>query len=143
MLILLLILAPLMGIIIISLTNKDNKKIKEIGLISTLISLIVSLIIFILFDFSNIDYQFVQEIRKIEGINMYIGIDGISIHFILLTTIIMPLVILSNWYSIPDNQKWYIIIIISFFNIKYLFILYIFWKYINTFILVNRYIWFK
>jgi NADH:ubiquinone oxidoreductase subunit 4 (subunit M) len=85
-----------MGIIIISLTNKDNKKIKEIGLISTLISLIVSLIIFILFDFSNIDYQFVQEIRKIEGINMYIGIDGISIHFILLTTIIMPLVILSN-----------------------------------------------
>jgi NADH:ubiquinone oxidoreductase subunit 4 (subunit M) len=96
MLIPLLLLAPLLGIIILGLVNKNNEKIREIGLISTLISLVISLIIFILFDFSNIDYQFVQEIRKIEGINMYIGIDGISIHFILLTTIIMPLVILSN-----------------------------------------------
>jgi NADH:ubiquinone oxidoreductase subunit 4 (subunit M) len=96
MLIPLLLLAPLLGIIILGLVNKNNEKIREIGFISTLISLVISLIIFILFDFSNIDYQFVQEIRKIEGINMYIGIDGISIHFILLTTIIMPLVILSN-----------------------------------------------
>jgi len=105
MLITLLVLAPIIGIIILCIVDKNNEKIKEIGLISTLISLIISLMIFILFDFSNIDYQFVQEIRKIEGINMYMGIDGISIHFIMLTTIIMPLVILSNWYSISDNQK--------------------------------------
>jgi NADH:ubiquinone oxidoreductase subunit 4 (subunit M) len=91
-----LLLAPTIGIIILSLTNKNNENVKKIGLISTLISLIISLIIFILFDYSNIDYQFVQEISKIEGINMYLGIDAISIHFILLTTIIMPLVILSN-----------------------------------------------
>jgi NADH:ubiquinone oxidoreductase subunit 4 (subunit M) len=97
LLIILLLLAPFIGIILINLIDKNNSSnIKKIGLISTLISLIVSLIIFILFDFSNIDYQFVQEIKKIEGINMYMGIDGISIHFILLTTIIMPLVILSN-----------------------------------------------
>jgi len=96
MLITLLVLAPIIGIIILCIVDKNNEKIKEIGLISTLISLIISLMIFILFDFSNIDYQFVQEIRKIEGINMYMGIDGISIHFIMLTTIIMPLVILSN-----------------------------------------------
>jgi NADH:ubiquinone oxidoreductase subunit 4 (subunit M) len=64
---------------------------------------------------------------------MYIGIDGISIHFILLTTIIMPLVILSNWYSISDNQKWYIIIILSLeillllvFLILNIFLFYIF-----------------
>jgi NADH:ubiquinone oxidoreductase subunit 4 (subunit M) len=96
MLIPLLLIAPLIGIIILCLVKENNKNIKEIGLISTLISLIISLIIFILYDYSIIDYQFVQEITKIEGINMYIGIDGISIHFILLTTIIMPLVILSN-----------------------------------------------
>jgi NADH:ubiquinone oxidoreductase subunit 4 (subunit M) len=92
-----LLLAPFVAIILINLIDESNiNNIKKIGLISTLISLIISLIIFILFDFSNIDYQFVQEIKKIEGINMYMGIDGISIHFILLTTIIMPLVILSN-----------------------------------------------
>jgi NADH:ubiquinone oxidoreductase subunit 4 (subunit M) len=94
MLIPLLLIVPFVGIIILCLVLEKN--IKEIGLISTLISLIISLIIFILYDYSIIDYQFVQEITKIEGINMYIGIDGISIHFILLTTIIMPLVILSN-----------------------------------------------
>jgi NADH-quinone oxidoreductase subunit M len=92
----LLILAPLVGIIILCLVNKNSEYITLTGLIATLTSLVVSLIIFLFFDFSNVDYQFVQEIRKIEGINMYIGIDGISIHFILLTTIIMPLVILSN-----------------------------------------------
>jgi NADH-quinone oxidoreductase subunit M len=92
----LLVLAPLIGIIILCLVNKNSEYISLTGLIATLTSLVVSLIIFLFFDFSNVDYQFVQEIRKIEGINMYIGIDGISIHFILLTTIIMPLVILSN-----------------------------------------------
>jgi NADH-quinone oxidoreductase subunit M len=92
----LLVLAPLVGIIILCLVNKNSEYISLTGLIATLTSLVVSLIIFLFFDFSNVDYQFVQEIRKIEGINMYIGIDGISIHFILLTTIIMPLVILSN-----------------------------------------------
>ncbi len=96
MLISLLVLAPLVGIIILCLVNKNSEYISLTGLIATLTSLVVSLIIFLFFDFSNVDYQFVQEIRKIEGINMYIGIDGISIHFILLTTIIMPLVILSN-----------------------------------------------
>jgi len=148
MLVTLLVLAPLIGIIILCLVNKNNEKIREIGLISTLVSLIVSLIIFILFDFSNIDYQFVQEIRKIEGINMYIGIDGISIHFILLTTIIMPLVILSNWYSISDNQKWYIIIILSLeillllvFLILNIFLFYIFFEstLIPLFLLIGIY----
>ena len=149
MLIILLLLAPFIGIILINLIDKNNSSnIKKIGLISTLISLIVSLIIFILFDFSNIDYQFVQEIKKIEGINMYMGIDGISIHFILLTTIIMPLVILSNWYSISDNQKWYIIIILLLeillllvFLILNIFLFYIFFEstLIPLFLLIGIY----
>jgi NADH-ubiquinone oxidoreductase chain 4 len=58
--------------------------------------LIISLIIFISFDFSNIDYQYVQEIKEVKGINIYMGIDGISIYFVLLTTLITPIVLLSN-----------------------------------------------
>ena len=77
-------------------------------------NIIISLIIFILFDFSNIDYQLIQEIKEFNGLNIYIGIDGISIYFILLTTLIIPLVLLSNWYSISDNVKSYIVIILNY-----------------------------
>jgi NADH-ubiquinone oxidoreductase chain 4 len=52
--------------------------------------------IFITYDFSNIDYQFIEEIKEFNGLNIYMGIDGISIYFVLLTTLIMPLVLLSN-----------------------------------------------
>jgi NADH-ubiquinone oxidoreductase chain 4 len=51
---------------------------------------------YILFDNSNVDYQFIQEITEIEGLNIYIGIDGISLYFVLLTTFITPIVIVSN-----------------------------------------------
>ena len=79
------------------------------------------------------------------------GIDGISIHFILLTTIITPLVILSNWYSITENIKWYIIIILLLeilllrvFLVLNIFLFYIFFEStLNTIIFTNRYVWFK
>jgi NADH-ubiquinone oxidoreductase chain 4 len=113
-LLLLLIIIPFFGIIYITTnTNNENYTAKKIGLNASILNLIISLILFIMYDYSNIDFQFVQEIKEIKGINLYIGIDGISIYFVLLTTIIMPLVILSNWYSISENEKLYVIIILS------------------------------
>jgi NADH-ubiquinone oxidoreductase chain 4 len=56
----------------------------------------ISLVIFVFFDFSYNQFQFVQEPYDIMGYNIYLGIDGISIYFILLTTIIMPIALLSN-----------------------------------------------
>jgi NADH:ubiquinone oxidoreductase subunit 4 (subunit M) len=104
MLLLLLLLIPLIGIFIIStdiFKNNENdnlyiKRIKLIGLITSLINLFISLIIFIFFDFSINQFQFVQESHDIKGFNFYLGVDGLSIYFILLTTIIMPIAILSN-----------------------------------------------
>ena len=49
--------------------------------------------IFIVFDYSNIEYQFVQEVHEFNGLNIYLGIDGISIYFVLLTTILTPIVL--------------------------------------------------
>jgi NADH-ubiquinone oxidoreductase chain 4 len=112
MLISMLIFIPLIGIFII-LTNKlDNQETKIIGLISSIITFFISLLIYILFDFSNIEYQFVQEIYKLHSMDIYLGIDGISVYFLLLTTFITPIVIVSNWNSIKDNVKTYIIIIL-------------------------------
>jgi NADH-ubiquinone oxidoreductase chain 4 len=144
----LLLIFPLLGIIFI-ITNFFNKKNdKYIGLFISIINLILSLIIFILFDFSNIDYQFVQEIKEFKGLNIYLGIDSISIYFILLTTLITPLVILSNWYSISENIKSFIIIILllellllAVFIMLNIFLFYIFFEstLIPLFILIGIY----
>jgi len=110
--------------------------------------LIISLIIFISFDFSNIDYQYVQEIKEVKGINIYMGIDGISIYFVLLTTLITPIVLLSNWYSITEKVKSYIIIILlletlllAVFLVLNIFLFYIFFEstLIPLFILIGLY----
>jgi NADH-ubiquinone oxidoreductase chain 4 len=113
-----LLLIPLIGIFAISsissydVNNLNIKRIKLIGLITTIINLILSLFIFITFDFSTNQYQFVQEYHKINSFDIYLGIDGLSIYFVLLTTIIMPISLLSNWTSIIENIKSFVIIIL-------------------------------
>jgi len=72
------------------------KHIKSVALTTSIFNFFVSLIIFILFDFSSNQFQFVQEYHEISSLDFYLGIDGISIYFVLLTTIIMPIALLSN-----------------------------------------------
>ena len=118
MLLVLLLLVPMIGIFIISAFNYNNdlslstKYVKIIALSSSVINFFISLIIFIIFNFSNNQFQFVQEYHRISYFDFYLGVDGISIYFILLTTIIMPISLLSNWNSISENVKSYVIIIL-------------------------------
>ena len=116
MLLLLLLLIPITGIFIIStfdeLTDLNIKRIKVTALTTSIVNLFVSLIIFILFDFSSNQFQFVQEYHEISSFDFYLGIDGLSIYFVLLTTIIIPISLLSNWTSISENIRSYVIIIL-------------------------------
>ena len=95
MLLTLLLLVPLLGIFGIStgisyeLSSINIKRIKMIALSTSVINLFISLIIFIMFDFSSNQFQFVQEYHEIGYFDFYLGIDGLSIYFVLLTTIIM------------------------------------------------------
>jgi NADH-ubiquinone oxidoreductase chain 4 len=65
-----------------------------------------------LFDFSNKQFQFVQEYHQVNFFDFYLGVDGLSIYFVLLTTIIMPISLLSNWASINKNIRSFVIIIL-------------------------------
>jgi len=103
MLLFLLLLIPIIGIFVISMSTfydpLDKKKIRQfkfIALTTSIFNLLVSLIIFILFDFSSNQFQFVQEYHQISSFEIYLGIDGLSIYFVLLTTIIIPISLLSN-----------------------------------------------
>jgi len=118
MLLLVLLLIPLLGIFIIytgmtyELSTLEIKRIKTIALTTSIVNLFVSLIVFILFDFSSNQFQFVQEYHQISSFDFYLGLDGLSIYFVLLTTIITPIALLSNWNSIHDNVRSYVIIIL-------------------------------
>ena len=97
----LLLLIPIIGIFIIATIPYENVSInirysKIIALTTSVINLFISLIVFILFNFSTNQFQFVQEYHKISNFDFYLGVDGISIYFVLLTTIIMPISLLSN-----------------------------------------------
>ena len=112
-----LLLIPLLGICFITIKTNyglflNNIKIKSIALITLIINLIISLIVFILFDFSSKQYQFIEEHYKINYFDIYLGIDGLSIYFVLLTTIIMPIALLSNWSSIQHKNVLSFVIII-------------------------------
>ena len=115
MLLILLLLIPLIGIFIISTAisyNISDLNTKRIALSISILNLVVSLIIYILFDFSNKQFQFVQEYHQVNFFDFYLGVDGLSIYFVLLTTIIMPISLLSNWASINKNIRSFVIIIL-------------------------------
>ena len=96
----------------ISLPDWANKRLKSAALKTSVLTLLVSLIIFALFDFSSNQFQFVQEYHEVGSFNFYLGLDGLSIYFVLLTTIIMPISLLSNWTSITHNLRMFLIIIL-------------------------------
>ena len=115
---LILLLIPLIGVFILytrityESSNLEVKRIKITGLITSIINLLVSLIVFMLFDFSSNQFQFVQEYHQISSLDIFLGLDGLSIYFVLLTTIITPIALLSNWNSIQDNVRSYVIIVL-------------------------------
>jgi len=76
--------------------NSLLKNIKFIALTASVFNLVISLLIFILFDFSTNQFQFVQEYHEVGYFDFYLGVDGLSIYFILLTTLIIPVSLLSN-----------------------------------------------
>lgn len=112
-----LLIIPLLGVFIIaSLTSYNSNvktvNLKQIALTASLFNLVLSLILYVFFDFSSNQFQFVQEHYDLSFFDIYLGVDGISIYFVLLTTIIMPIALLSNWNSITQNIKYYLIIML-------------------------------
>lgn len=118
MFLLTLVLVPLMGIFVLSsaltynITPHNTKILKITALAVTTFNLIISLVIFILFDCSSKQFQFVQEHYQISYFDLYLGVDGLSIYFVLLTTLIIPISIISNWKSIKENTVIFLIIIL-------------------------------
>lgn len=101
---------PLAGAIIIAFLNSEAKgNARWVALWTTILTFAVSLLIWINFDKTNPGFQFVEDYAWIGGLKYKMGVDGISMLFVILTTFLMPLCILASWESVQDRVKEYMI----------------------------------
>nr|YP_009990251.1 NADH dehydrogenase subunit 4 [Scapania ampliata]AHG58869.1 NADH dehydrogenase subunit 4 [Scapania nemorea]QNN01872.1 NADH dehydrogenase subunit 4 [Scapania ampliata] len=107
-----LILLPLLGsLIILVIPNSRVRLIQGITIWTSLITFLYSLFFWIRFENDTAKFQFVETIRWLPypNINFYIGIDGISLFFVILTTFLTPICILVGFYSVKSYKKEYMI----------------------------------
>jgi NADH-quinone oxidoreductase subunit M len=105
---------PLVGAFLIMWIRDDNpsgrRNIRSVALFTTVFTFVVSLLIWIGFDNADPGFQFVEEAAWLsDGITYRMGVDGISMLFVILTTFLMPLCILASWESIEKRVKAYMI----------------------------------
>lgn len=132
---------PLLGILVILFINRENKTvIRWVALITSLITFGISIWVLVLFNPADPDLQMVIDIPWIQvagwEISYLMGIDGMSILLVLLTTFLTPISILSTWTAIEERVKEFMIFflmleigMVGVFLSLDLFLFYIFWEF--------------
>ena len=134
-----LLLIPLIGSLLLLLIPENNPKneerMKVIALSTSLINLFISILLWVQFDSNISGYQFILEFNELSFCHFNIGIDGISLYYVLLTTFITPIALLSNYKNIYKNLKYFLIsflilesLQIALFVVLDLFLFYIFFE---------------
>jgi NADH-quinone oxidoreductase subunit M len=105
---------PLVGVLLILFVQGEGaaavRNIRMIALWTTIVTFIVSIFIWTGFDTSNPGFQFVEKHGWLDsGISYHMGVDGISMLFVILTTFLMPFCILASWEAIDKRVKAYMI----------------------------------
>ena len=111
-----LILLPIVGALFLFFTKEkdgNNLTAKYVALFTTIVNFLISIYLWLLFDPTTSAFQFVEERIWIKDfINYKVGVDGISILFILLTTFITPLCIVSVNNTVKDRLRDFLIAIL-------------------------------
>lgn len=109
----LLLIIPLIGCLYLLPIEENSleakSRMKRIALFFSVLNLFISILIWIEFDSNISGYQFVYEFKELSFCHLNVGIDGISLYFVLLTTFITPICLLSNWIDIKDKMKYFLI----------------------------------
>lgn len=110
---------------------------RGVALATTGIGFLISLRLFFLFDATDPGFQFVEHVAWLPdyGIDYFVGIDGISLFLVLLTTFLMPLTLLASWTDIKRSVKTYVFFMLfletgmlgAFVSLN-LFQFYVFWE---------------
>lgn len=108
-----IVLLPLLGALVCQLLRGDLA-LKIWGLLVTCLTAVVSLPLYAVFDRTTARYQF-AEVRTwipVLDLNYVVGVDGISVLLVLLTTLMMPLCILCSWHYIRERLAEFIIVLL-------------------------------
>lgn len=133
-----LLLTPVIGSVLVLFFKQEQKQlIRWFGLGISLIAFIISLIIYFGFDAANSQFQFIHQVVWIKSLNIsyHVGVDGISLILVLLTTFLTPLTLLSTWKAIEKNVKMFTfsmlfleVGMLGVFISLDIFLFYIFWE---------------
>lgn len=133
-----IVLLPLLGgLVLLALDPRDPLLVRRAALGTTLLTFVVSLGLLLEFDAAAADFQFVEYYAWIPdfGVAYHVGVDGISLFLVLLTTLLSPLVVLSTWSSVTERVKEYLVCflvletgMIGAFVAVDLFLFYVFWE---------------
>ena len=134
----LVLAAPLVGAVLAVLIPKDQVfGLKVFGIGASSLVLLLSVYLYIQFDGSKAEFQFVEQVEWIDELNAsyHVGVDGISLLLIMITTFLTPLSLLSSWGSIQHRIKEYIVFMLLlelgmlgvFLSID-TFLFYVFWE---------------
>ncbi len=134
----LLVFVPLVGVVVISFIPRQNETtIKTMTLIFASLVFILSLPMYFLYDVTNPDMQFAYKANWIPNWGAYyvIGVDGLSLLLILLTTFIMPLAVVASWKSVHFHVKGFMISLllldagmVGVFCARDMLLFYVFWE---------------
>jgi NADH-quinone oxidoreductase subunit M len=103
---------PLLGILLLCMIDsKRHDLIRWVAFLTAVVAFVVSIPLYFLFDSTTWQMQFVENVPWISqfGIRYHMGIDGISLLLILLTTFLSALAILSTWSAVSEGVKGYMI----------------------------------
>jgi NADH-quinone oxidoreductase subunit M len=101
---------PLVGALLIATLNAEAvRNVRWIAFWTTLVTFLVSLLIWWNFDTTSAGFQFVEEYKWLGPLKYKMGVDGISMLFVILTAFLMPLCILASWEAIKVRVKEYMI----------------------------------
>jgi NADH-quinone oxidoreductase subunit M len=103
---------PLVGALVVYVSPGEDEAGKRnsrwIALWTTLVTFVLSLILVWRFDPAQTDFQFVEKTSWLaSGITYHMGVDGISLPFVILTTVLMPICIVASWKSITVRVREY------------------------------------
>jgi len=129
---------PLVGaLLLIAVPRRNDEAIKGLALAVSLVTFLVSLLLYAYYELGTATMQFTESLPWVAelGIRYQLGVDGISLWLVLLTTFLTPLAILSSWTAIQDRLKEYMIVMllletgmIGVFVATDLFLFYVFWE---------------
>ena len=105
---------PLLGALFIFAIRGDDevavRNARYVALWTTVITFLLSLLIWVKFDPLTADFQFIEKHEWLGGaINYHMGVDGISMLFVILTTFLLPICVLASWEAITSRVKEYMI----------------------------------